>query len=138
MSPEQLLGQLERDGGAVISDLEAGVGSLLRMGADHIDVTLVVVEASVKSIEAAKRAATIASALGPVIVVANSVRGDPDIEMVRAALPDHDVHPVPYDPIIRRADRDGVAPIEYESESPGVAAITALGDKILQLRSPSN
>lgn len=125
-----MLGELEQDGGAVICDLEAGVGSLLRMSDGHVDLTLVIVEPTVKSIEAATRAAAIASEHSKVIVVANRVRDDSDTELIRSAFAEHEIHVVPFDAQIRRADRDGTAPIEFGSDSPGLEAISELAKKV--------
>ena len=132
-----MLGELEQEGGAVICDLEAGVGSLLRMSDGHVDLTLVIVEPTVKSIEAATRAAAISAKHSKVIVVANRVRDDSDTELIRAAFVDHEIHVVPFDPQIRRADRDGTAPIEFGNESPGLAAISALAEKVAGSKAPA-
>lgn len=129
-----MLGELEQEGGAVICDLEAGVGSLLRMSDGHVDVTLVIVEPTVKSIEAATRAAAISNEHSKVIVVANRVREESDVELIRSGFPDHEIHVVPHDAAIRRADRDGTAPIESGSDSAGLAAIEELAAKILAAR----
>ncbi len=106
------------------------MGSLLRMSDGHVDVTLAIVEPTVKSIEAATRAAAIASGHGKVIVVANRVRDDSDTELIRSAFPDHDMHVIPYDAAIRRADREGTAPIDFGDSSAGLAAIAQLAHRI--------
>ena len=56
MSPEQLLGQLESDDRIVIADMEAGAGTLTRMQAGSLDVAVLVVEPSTKSIDVPRRA----------------------------------------------------------------------------------
>lgn len=129
-----MLGELEQEGGVVICDLEAGVGSLLRMADGYVDLTLVIVEPTVKSVEAAKRALAIASDNSNVIVVANRVREDSDTDLIRAAFVGHEIHVVPYDSQIRRADRDGTAPIEFGNVSPGLAAIYELAQRVLAAR----
>lgn len=125
-----MLGQLEGDRKVVVSDLEAGVGTLLRMKQDHVDTVLVVVESSVKSIEAARRAADIGSKVGRVIVIANRVGDDSDFEAIRAALGEREYVVVPDDAAIRRADRDGVAPIDSAPDSPAVKAIGELAEML--------
>ncbi|MFN2388219.1 MAG: hypothetical protein ABR575_01230 [Actinomycetota bacterium] len=116
----------------VICDLEAGVGTLLRMGEGQVDVTLVIAETSAKSIEAARRAAEIASGRSRVIVIANRVRDDSDIEAVSAVLGAHEIVAVPEDPAIARADKDGVAPIDASPDAPGVRVITDLAARLTQ------
>lgn len=133
-----MLGQLEGDHEkVVVSDLEAGVGTLLRMKETHVDTVLVVVESSTKSIEAGRRAAEIGSKLGRLIVVANRVTEDSELEAIRAALGDHEYVVVPDDPAIRRADKDGVAPIDAAPDSPGVKAIGELADMLIGDRAPA-
>ncbi len=125
-----MLGELQSDGGIVICDLEAGVGTILRMEADQADVVLVVADPSTKSIEVARRAAEIASQHARVIVLANRVRDDPDLEAVRAVLGGHEIVAVPEDPAIARADREGMAPIDVDPDSPGVRALVSLADEL--------
>lgn len=117
----------------VICDLEAGVGSLLRLTNGQVDVTLVIAEPSAKSIGAATRAAQIADPHGRVIVVANRVRDDSDVQLVRDALGHHEMVVIPYDPLIRRADQDGTAPIESGVDGPGLAALKSLAAKLQKL-----
>lgn len=131
MSPEQLLGELEANGRVVISDLEAGVGTLIRMQEGHADTVLVIVEPSAKSIEAARRACDIATARSHVTLVANRIVDDRDLERIRAVLGDRDLVVVPEDPSITKADRDGLAPIDAAPDSPGVTAIVALAERIV-------
>ncbi len=131
MSPEQLLGSLEATGHTVVADFEAGIGTLSRLDAASVDVVLVVVEATAKSIEVASRAAGLAreKSLGRVIVVANRV-GD-DGEWLRASFPDAEVVLVPEDPRIWEADRTGVAPLDRAPDSPGVSALIGLSQRLL-------
>lgn len=114
----------------VVCDLEAGVGSLLRMGEGDIDITLVIVEPSAKSIEAGRRAAEIAAERGRVIVVANRAVDDSDVELIRSGFHGHEFVVVPEDPVIRRADRDGLSPIDSGSEGPGLTAIARLAARL--------
>ncbi len=125
-----MLGQLEGDRKVVVSDLEAGVGTLLRMTQEHVDTVLVVVESSVKSIEAARRATAIGEKAGRVIVVANRVHDDSEFEAIRSALGDREYVVVPEDRGITRADQDGVAPIDAAPDGPGVKVIGELAEMI--------
>jgi CO dehydrogenase nickel-insertion accessory protein CooC1 len=126
-----LLGELEGDGGVLICDLEAGVGTVLRMEPGYTDVVLVVADSSAKSIEVARRAAAIAAGRqAKVVVIANRVREGADVEAIRAAVPDHELVVVPEDATITRADREGLAPIDLDPEAPGVSALRSLADRL--------
>ena len=111
-------------------DLEAGVGAVVRAG--NADVVLVVSEPTAKSIDVARRAVETATSEGSqVIVVANRVRDEADVEAIRAGVgEDHEVVVVPEEPAIARADRDGIAPIDVDPEAPGVEAIVRLADRL--------
>jgi CO dehydrogenase maturation factor len=126
VSPEQLLAELEDAERIVIGDLEAGVGTLLRLRDRQADLVLLVVQPSAKSTEVARRALEIIGARMPVIVVANRVRDDGDVEAIRAATGDRELVVIPDDEAILRADRDGEAPIDVAGDSPGVRALEGL------------
>ena len=116
----------------VIADFEAGVGTLTRLGEQRVDTVLVVVEATPKSIEVGQRAVQLAQEklLQRVVIIANRVRGEDDLAAIRAAFPGIDVVPVPDDPAIREADRQGVAPIDHAPDSPAVRALVALAERL--------
>ena len=127
-----MLGELEGNSRVVVCDLEAGLGTVLRMQAEQVDVVLAVAEPTAKSIEVARRAAESASGrAGRVIVVANRIASDADLEVVQAVLGEHEIVTVPEEPAIARADRDGVAPIDVDESAPGVRALTELADRLL-------
>ena len=135
MSPEQLLGEMEESSGIVICDLEAGIGTSLRLRPDEVDVVVVVAEPTVKSLEVAERVAAVAARRGAeVVVAANRVTGPADAELVRHRLGVDHVVEIPDDPSITAADRTGVAPIDVDPASPGVAAIRRLADVVLRHR----
>lgn len=120
-------------GRVVVADFEAGIGTLTRMGPGDADGVLVVVEPTSKSIEVGTRAAGLAreKSLGRVIVVANRVRDDADLERLREAFPEgQDIVPVPDDPAVMDADREGVAPLDLDPDSPAVHALAALADRL--------
>lgn len=129
-----MLGQFEGADPIVIADFEAGVGTLTRMAEAAVDAILVVVEPTPKSIEVAQRAIAIAAErrIGPVIIVANRVGPDGDLERLRAALGEQAFSVVPDEPAIREADRDGRAPLDVAPHSPGVAAIAGIARTIAQ------
>jgi CO dehydrogenase maturation factor len=127
-----LLAELEGDGRLVLADMEAGFGTLFRMQPDQIDVVVVVAEPSAKGIDVARRAASVGATRARVIVVANRVREPADLEAIQSALSEHELVPVPEEPVIERADRNGVAPIDLDPEAPGVRALTGLAERIAQ------
>lgn len=117
----------------VIADLEAGLGTLTRLGEAQVDVVLLVVEATAKSLEVAARAADLAreKSLGRLIVIANRVRDDVDAEAVRKAFPDDEVVAVPHDSAIVEADRHGVAALDSAPDAPAVRAVTTMAQNLL-------
>ncbi len=131
VSPDQLLRELEDGDRSVVCDLEAGLGTLVRMAPGNIDVVLVVANPTAKALEVARRAVEIADGLGEVVVLANRVRDERDLEAVRAVLgEERELVVIPEDPVIAAADRDGEAPIDLDTGSPGVAAIIDLADRL--------
>ncbi len=130
VSPEQLLGELEGAERIVLCDLEAGLGTLVRMGDDQVDLVLVVANPAAKSIEVARRAVEIAAKKSRILVVANRVRGDTDVEAIRAAIGDHEMVIVPEEPAIALADREGSAPIDVGPDSAGVQELIRLAERL--------
>ncbi len=129
-----MLGSVESDGTVVVADFEAGIGTLTRMSPGDVDVALVLVEPNPKSIEVGTRAADLAreKQLGRIVVVANRVRGDEDLAMIRAAFPDgQEIVTVPDDPAIVEADREGVSPLDLTPRAPAVSALSTLGRSLV-------
>ncbi|MBA3306050.1 MAG: hypothetical protein H0U25_09010, partial [Thermoleophilaceae bacterium] len=115
----------------------AGLGTLTRLEAGNADAVLVVANPSAKALEVARRAVAIASDKTEVIVLANRVRDHADLDAIRAVLGDRELIVIPEDPTIARADRDGLAPIDLDDESPGVSAIVALVDRLASAPVPA-
>lgn len=132
VSADRLLRELEGDGRTVLGDLEAGVGVLTRMETGSLDLVLVVANPTPKSIEVARRAVESARAREiPVLVVANRIACDEDLEVVRAVLGEEEIVVVPEDPVIARADADGLAPIDLDASAPGVRAIVQISERLV-------
>jgi CO dehydrogenase maturation factor len=125
-----LLAELEGDGRLVLCDMEAGLGTVFRLEPGQLDVLVVVAEPSVKGIDVARRAAQIGARRARVIVVANRVREQADLDAIQAALEGHELVTVPEEPVIELADREGVAPIDLDPDAPGVRALAGLADRI--------
>jgi CO dehydrogenase maturation factor len=131
VSADRLLREMEGGGRTVLGDLEAGIGVLTRMETGSLDVVLVVANPTPKSIEVARRAVEAAAAREiRVLVVANRVASDEDLEAIRSVLGDSEMAVVPEDPTIARADAEGIAPIDLDPDSPGVRAIIEIGERI--------
>jgi len=116
----------------VVADLEAGIGTLTRLGPAAVDATVVVVEPTLRSIDVARRAVAVADEQrqGRVVVVANRVSDGPDRARIEEAFGDRVVVVVPEDPAIDVADRLGVSPVDHEPSAPAVAALEGLVDAL--------
>ncbi len=130
MSAEQLLGSVTAEEATVVADLEAGIGTLTRLADAAVDVTVVVVEPTPRSIDVAKRAVAVATEKGQgrVVVVANKVTDDEDRHRVRAAFDQYPIVEVPSDDAIDAADRLGVSPLDHAPDCPAVLALSHLSD----------
>ncbi len=128
-----MLSSVEFGDTIVLADCEAGIGTLTRLGETPVDVVLVVVEPTPKSLEVGARAAALAKErkMGHIIVVASRIRNDADLETIRAALPDQEIVVVPDDPAIVAADREGLAPLDTAPDSPAVLALMGVADRVM-------
>jgi CO dehydrogenase maturation factor len=117
----------------VIADLEAGIGTLSRLGDQKVDAVVLVVEPTPKSIEVATRAAALAreKSLGRLVVVANRIGDAGDLAAVRAAFHDDWIVGVPDDPAIVEADRLGLAPLDLAPDAPAVRALVELAETLV-------
>ncbi len=124
---------MDFDDEMVVADFEAGVGTLTRLSDQRVDTVLVVVEPTPKSVEVGMRAVDLARerSVTRVIVVANRLRDDADLETVRSAFPGCEVVGVPDDPKIVEADRKGVAPIDLAPDAPAVVALIGLARNLV-------
>jgi CO dehydrogenase maturation factor len=131
VTPDGILRELDSAERTVLGDLEAGVGVLSRMEEGSVDVVLVVANPTQKSIEVARRAVETAVARkSRVLVVANRVADEEDLRVIQEALGHHELVVIPEDPVIARADAEGVAPIDLDANAPGVRAVIALGERL--------
>ncbi len=127
-----MLGSVDFNDEVVVADFEAGVGTLTRLSEQRVDTVLVVVEPTPKSVEVGMRAVDLARerSVTRVIVVANRLRDDADLEIIRSAFPECEVVAVPDDPRIVEADRKGVAPIDLAPDAPAVRALVGLAERL--------
>lgn len=139
VSPESLMRELESEGVVVVGDLEAGIGTMWRLNEADADAVLIVVQPTAKSIEVARRALELASPRAlDVVIVANRIREDADLDVIKAALGDEAEYVViPDDAAIAEADRRGEAAIDVDPDAPGVLAIVALADRLAGIAAPA-
>ena len=126
----QLFSSLPAEGRFVVADLEAGLNDLLWARPTADDVVLAVTETSAKAVEIARRACRIAESLGVghVIGVANRCANG-DLAELRDAL-GVDVHPVPDDPAVEKADDEGRSPLDLDPTSPAMLAVAELAARL--------
>ena len=138
VSPEGLLTELDSAGKIIIGDLEAGIGTVMRLQEGHADVVLVVAQPTAKSLNIARRAVELTDDRGGrVIVVANRVRNDEDLAVIREAVGDCEMVVVPDEPAIAQADRDGRAAIDVDDDAPGVRVLIELADRLAGMAVPA-
>lgn len=127
-----MLSSVPSENTIIVADLEAGIGTLTRLPDGAVDLTLVVVEPTPRSIGVAQRAVLVASerAQGRVMIVANKVADDEDEARIRDAFPDTEVVIVPADPVVNDADRRGVSPMDVNPGSPALTALIGLSEQI--------
>jgi len=109
--------------------MEAGLGILTRMREGSLDLALLVVNPSIKSTEVARRAREIIAErkISPdTLVVANRLRGEEDLEEVRAALGNGSLVAVPEDLEIGMADFRALSSVDAAPGSPAVQALASL------------
>lgn len=125
-----MLGQLECDDDVVIADFEAGIGTMIRLPDKAVDIVIIVVEPTAKSIEVGSRAAGLARERGVsrLFVVANRLTDDTDAARVLSELRAERVLQVPEDPAVGDADRAGSGVLESAGDGPAVAALGQLAD----------
>lgn len=112
----------------IVADLEAGIGTLTRLPEASVDITLVVVEPTPRSIDVGQRAVLVASERqqGRITVVANKVADAEDEARVRAAFGEQYIVVIPADPVVTAADRSGASPMDVDPDAPAVITIAGL------------
>ena len=113
-----------------ILDTEASPEHLSRGTARYADAMVAVVEPYFKSLETGRRMAALARDLGleRVVLVANKIRDDRELEAVREFAEQHGLEVagvIPYDDAFPEAERAQQAPLDF---APGSAAVRAIGD----------
>lgn len=114
----------------MIADLEAGIGTLTRLDPGSVDVGLVVVEPTAKSIEVGRRALAVLhdKAVPVYAVVANRIATCDEAADIHAAFPAATLFRIPDDPAVAAADRAGLAPLDTAPDAPSMRALAAVAD----------
>jgi CO dehydrogenase maturation factor len=125
------------DADITVLDTEASPEHLTRGTAKYADAMLTVVEPYFKSLETGRRMAALARDLGlqRVLLVANKVRDDPELEAVREFADRHDlelVGVVPYDQAFPDAERAEEAPLDHAPQAPAVRATAEIAARIVK------
>lgn len=118
-----------------VVDIEAGLEHLSRGTARNVDTLLAVFEPYYKSMETAARVTELARELGipNVYGVANKVRSSDDDNALREFAAQRNIQllgTIPDDESMGKADRAGVAPLDFAPHSPAVRAISDLAHRL--------
>jgi CO dehydrogenase maturation factor len=118
----------EGDRDVTILDTEASPEHLTRGTAKYADVMVTVVEPYYKSLETGRRMAALANdlGLGRVVLLANKIRDERELEAVREFAGKHDLElggTVPFDDNMPEAERAEKAPLDLDPTAPAVTAI---------------
>jgi CO dehydrogenase maturation factor len=127
---------VERDE-AVIMDMEAGVEHMGRGTARHVDIMLIVVDSSLKSMETAKKIYGLAAQAGikKAFIIGNKVRNSNESEFIQRFAAENKIPIldfVPYDEQILKADMQGETPMKYAEDSVGIVTIRKIGERLNQ------
>jgi CO dehydrogenase maturation factor len=119
-----------------ILDTEASPEHLSRGTAKYADAMLVVVEPYFKSLETGRRMAALGRDLGldEVALVANKIRDESELQAVREFAAQNDLAiagVIPYDESMPGAERAQTAPLDFAPDTPAVAAIAAMAEKVV-------
>lgn len=121
----------------VVVDMEAGLEHLSRGTGKHVSRFLTVVEPYYRSMETARRIAQLAGELGvdDVQAVVNKVRNDADRDAVTAFCASNGlsvISEIPNDVTLADAERSRQPPLDFNPDSPAVAAIRRLADTLVR------
>jgi len=126
-------------GEVVVMDMEAGVEHMGRGTAEHVDTMLIVADASLKSLETAKKIYGLAAETGikKAFIIGNKIRNSGERELIQRFAADNRIpilDLVPHDERILKADMQGETPLKYAEDSVGIVAIQKIGEKLLNIK----
>ena len=111
-----------------IGDLPAGPRQAAYNWAPYAQKYVVVVQPGAQSALTARRVMRILRQRGDaeIVPVANRVKGPRDVRHVEKLIGEPVFTSLPFDERIAKAERHGIAPIDYAPDSPGIVAIDGL------------
>jgi len=123
--------------GVCIVDTDATVEQFLRIAAIRADAILVVAEPYFKSLETARRMARLGKLQGyeRVALVANKVRNRAERDTVHEFADEHGLEVagvVPQDSRLPEAEWAQSAPLDFDPDTPAVAAIDELARRLVE------
>jgi CO dehydrogenase maturation factor len=133
----------DADADVTVLDTEASPEHLTRGTAKYADVMLTVVEPYFKSLETGRRMAELAHGLGlkRVLLVANKVRNDGEMEAVREFAGKHGLElagVVPFDESMPGAERAEASPLDFAPDGPAVEAIAKIAHEVAGVEASGN
>ena len=119
----------------IIVDMEAGLEHISRGTGKHLSRFVATIEPYYRSMETARRVASLATELGigGVTVVANKVRDQGDRKAITDFCTAHSLEligEIPFDSSVLEAERAGKTPIDFDPNSPAVRAVERLADTL--------
>lgn len=132
-----LLHELPEQDLFVLVDAEASPEHLSRATVEAADLQFVVAEPYFKSLETARRYSKLGKELGipNVVVVANKVKSEADEDAIREFCEQREMElfaVIPFDETLGRAERAGVAPLDFDPSSDAVKAVEQIADKMIE------
>jgi len=129
---------VERDE-VVVMDMEAGVEHMGRGTAKHVDIMLIVVDPSLKSMETARKIYWLATEAGikKAFIIGNKIRNSSESELIQRFADDNKIpilDLVPNDERILKADMQGESPLKCGEDSVGITSIQKIGEKLLNIK----
>jgi CO dehydrogenase maturation factor len=125
----------DADADVTVLDTEASPEHLTRGTAKYADVMLTIVEPYFKSLETGRRMAELAHGLGlgRVLLIANKVRDESELEAVREFAESHGLEVggvIPYDEGLPKAEAAHSSPLDFAPDGPAVEAIAQVAREV--------
>ncbi len=122
---------------AVVMDLEAGIEHMGRGTAEHVDTMLIVTDASLKSLETARKLYNLAKEAGikKASIVGNKVASSAERDSIEKFAAKESMQLlgfIPYDERILKADMEGESPLRYAETAEGIMSIYKIGKMLLK------
>ncbi|MGQ4912869.1 MAG: hypothetical protein ACP6KW_11915, partial [Candidatus Thorarchaeota archaeon] len=122
---------------AFVMDMDAGIENLGRGTTRGMDALIVVTEPGRRSLDILRKIRILAQDIdvGRVFAVGNKVATPEDEEMIREFVKSEGIPLlgiIPLDDTVKRADREGIAPIDLDENSPGMMAIAEIKQRLVE------